>query len=289
MASVIDRMRKAWPSKPALKALLQECSDKLAGKTALMQVAREHGVDEEDMGAVLSAVQKCAVAKKNPAPKKKSGKGGGVSLREGVAPKLAFRGIPFDELVELLRKAWPSKPKMQDLALQSPQGVAFRALGQVCEEHGVDEDDIDGVVKSIIAYRVPTAKAAKLKSGQVIKAGKSMYRVNPKATKKKEQTAKVAAVLSYVPVAGFKVFYPYFQIFKNVTIEYVKGEFAKIHQGDESFRKKLKNIHVFNTVKEARDSLKKTHSKLVEDFDQQILEFSQAKVLEKHKKSDVIL
>jgi hypothetical protein len=278
MASVIDRMRRAWPSKPELKALLQECSDKLAGKTALMQVAREHGVDEEDMGAVLSAVQKSTITKKNPAPKKKSGKGGGVSLREGVAPKLAFRGIPFEELVELLRKAWPSKPKMQDLALQSPQGVAFRALGQVCEEHGVDEDDIDGVVKSIIAYRVPTAKA-----------GKSMYRVNPKATKKKEQTAKVAAVLSYVPVAGFKVFYPYFQIFKNVTIEYVKGEFAKIHQGDESFRKKLKNIHVFNTVKEARDSLKKTHSNLVEDFDQQILEFSQAKVLEKHKKSDVIL
>jgi len=285
MASVIDRMRKAWPSKPELKALLQECSDKLAGKAALMQVAREHGVDEEDMGAVLSAVQKCTVAKKNPAPKKKSGKGGGVSLREGVAPKLAFRGIPFDELVELLRKAWPSKPKMQDLALQSPQGVAFRALGQVCEEHGVDEDDIDGVVKSIIAYRVP----AKAKPKATKSKAKSTYRANPKATKKKEQTAKVAAVLSYVPVAGFKVFYPYFQIFKNVTIEYVKGEFAKIHQGDESFRKKLKNIHVFNTVKEARGSLKKTHSKLVEDFDQQILEFSQAKVLEKHKKSDVIL
>jgi hypothetical protein len=284
MASVIDRMRKAWPSKPELKALLQECSDKLAGKTALMQVAREHGVDEGDMGAVLSAVQKCAVAKKNPTPKKSRAGTRAVLPDEELVFTGSVRGprstLSLSALLPLLREAWPSKPKMQALALQSPQDVAFRALGQVCEEHGVDEDDIDDVVKSIIAYRSPAKAKPKAKSA---------YRANPKAPKKKEQTAKVAAVLSYVPVAGFKVFYPYFQIFKNVTIEYVKGEFAKIHQGDESFRKKLKNIHVFNTVKEARDSLKKTHSKLVEDFDQQVLEFSQAKVLEKHKKSDVIL
>jgi GNAT superfamily N-acetyltransferase len=67
------------------------------------------------------------------------------------------------EVVAQLEKVWPLKPALKEILLKYPREEGHAALVEVLRRHGVDEDDVRGVVRSVLAplNRPPESRGRK--------------------------------------------------------------------------------------------------------------------------------